>query len=1075
VTTPSKIIPPKSSGLFPRERLFKRIDDLQDRPIIWITGPAGSGKTSLTSSYLKKRSSSVLWYQIDSGDNDIATFFYYLGMAAEKIFPGKNKSLPLLTPEYLQDIPTFTRRFFERLFGFLRKPSFIIFDNYQEIQTDSLMHQLISIALSMIPPHIKVCFLSRLMPPPEMIRLRANDLMGIISWQDLRLDLAETIEIARSRYRKNVSEVEFTQLHQTIDGWVAGLILTIESMKINSSRFQRLRLQPSEEIFEYFAKEVFFKSEDKLQNFFLQTAFFPKISIEMAQKLTGSLEAGQILNKLSKNSFFTVEHGQQIPQYEYHPLFRNFLMDLVQKRFSQDYLADLQNKAARLLLEDGQIEAAVTLFQKINQWEILVPLILKCAPTMISQGRDRPLEQWLRSLPSEVVEKNGWLLYWLGISLMTQNLSESRSHLERAFSFFDGQKDMYGQLLSWSGIVSTIIFSQDDFSQLDKWIDWIDSQADLPLHLTKPGLEEVLVTSMMGALTYRRPNHPKVEQWIAKAQQVSEDSSNLNLRIRASVYLGVYFFWTGHFARLRHIVNQVQKNAALFQNSPLPRIVTKWTDSHYFFFHNPEGEACQRTAQEGLDTAKTLGVHLFDMQLYGNVVVGLLVDGKILEARGFLERMHSVGRGRYSKAQYYYLSSWQAYLSNDHQLALFHAEQALNFITNSGYLLVEVPIRIVFAELLFETGKQEEAAKQLAMALNLADRLGGEYFIYICNLTQARFALQKKGDSAQKKAGLNHLRLAMAAGRTLGLLNNYWWVPSWMTTLCLTALEEGIEIDYVQKVVIRRRLFPDIPPYHCKNWPWEIKIQTFGRFQITRNGEIVRFPVKAPKKVLLLLKALIACGSRGSSEEQLAQFLWPEADGDLALQSLATSLHRLRQLLDIDGVLSVRDGWTALNAKFCWVDAHVFEELLRRADEQASPTLFKSRLLDKNQHEWYKLLETAVSLYQGAFLEDLNEPWAIVYREKLSLKFSRALLQLGEKCKNSGALDLAVAYYEKGLEVDDLAESLYLGLMSCYQALGKSPEALKIYQRCKTVLKTKLNAHPSKEIESLRISLEKSL
>jgi ATP/maltotriose-dependent transcriptional regulator MalT len=51
---------------------------MRERPVIWIAGPAGCGKTTLVSSYLEARGIPCLWDQIDQGDADPATFFYYL-------------------------------------------------------------------------------------------------------------------------------------------------------------------------------------------------------------------------------------------------------------------------------------------------------------------------------------------------------------------------------------------------------------------------------------------------------------------------------------------------------------------------------------------------------------------------------------------------------------------------------------------------------------------------------------------------------------------------------------------------------------------------------------------------------------------------------------------------------------------------------------------------------------------------------------------------------------------------------------------------------------------------------------
>jgi len=108
----------------------------------------------LVSSYLEARKLPCLWYQIDTGDSDPATFFYYLGLAAKKTTPRKRKPLPLLTPEYLQGIPTFTLRYFEELFARLKIPSAIVFDNYQEVAEDAPFHEIILNGLSRIPERI---------------------------------------------------------------------------------------------------------------------------------------------------------------------------------------------------------------------------------------------------------------------------------------------------------------------------------------------------------------------------------------------------------------------------------------------------------------------------------------------------------------------------------------------------------------------------------------------------------------------------------------------------------------------------------------------------------------------------------------------------------------------------------------------------------------------------------------------------------------------------------------------------------------------------------------------------------
>ena len=167
----AKITRPRIRGVFPRERLFGLLDETRKYPVTWISAPAGSGKTTLVASYLEDNKIPCLWYQVDEGDADIATFFNYLGMAARKAAPQKRKPLPLFTPEYLQGISTFTLRYFENLFSRLKPPSILVLDNYQTVPAESNFHEVINHGISTIPDGINVFVISRHDLPPALVRV----------------------------------------------------------------------------------------------------------------------------------------------------------------------------------------------------------------------------------------------------------------------------------------------------------------------------------------------------------------------------------------------------------------------------------------------------------------------------------------------------------------------------------------------------------------------------------------------------------------------------------------------------------------------------------------------------------------------------------------------------------------------------------------------------------------------------------------------------------------------------------------------------------------------------------------
>jgi len=81
----AKFSRPRLYNVVKRERLFARIDDARDHPLVWIAGPPGAGKTTLVGSYVVSRKLTGIWFQADGGDADPGTLFHYLTLAAAEL------------------------------------------------------------------------------------------------------------------------------------------------------------------------------------------------------------------------------------------------------------------------------------------------------------------------------------------------------------------------------------------------------------------------------------------------------------------------------------------------------------------------------------------------------------------------------------------------------------------------------------------------------------------------------------------------------------------------------------------------------------------------------------------------------------------------------------------------------------------------------------------------------------------------------------------------------------------------------------------------------------------------------
>ena len=269
--TLAKLTRPRLYEALPRERLFRTLDGASKQPLTWIAAPPGPGKITLTASYLEARTSPFLWYQADSSDNDPATFFSYLVELAAQFKLPKNVKLPYLTPEHLGDVPGFARRFFRTLFSWFPPGGVLVFDNCQEIANHTF-YQLLAEAAQEVPEGIRIVVISRAQPPAELARLKANNDIAELHWDELKLKKDEAGDILRQRGIDNAERI--AQIYCATDGWAGGLVL-LSSQATTNTEAAGIGLRNKEAVFDYFAGQVFDRTPQDQRQILLKTAVVP--------------------------------------------------------------------------------------------------------------------------------------------------------------------------------------------------------------------------------------------------------------------------------------------------------------------------------------------------------------------------------------------------------------------------------------------------------------------------------------------------------------------------------------------------------------------------------------------------------------------------------------------------------------------------------------------------------------------------------------------------------------------------------------------------------------------------------
>ena len=1065
-TSIAKITRPVLPEVYQRKRLFKMLDQSSRCPVTWISGPPGSGKTTLVASYLAARKLPCIWYQVDEGDADLATFFYYLGLATKKAAPRYKRPLPLLTPEYGLGVPTFTRRYFENLCSRLRPPSVLVFDNYQEIPSESAFHETICTGLSTLPENITAVIISRSEPPAAFTGMSAGNKLRVMGWRDLKLTPQESKGIAKLQEVRPQSNF-FEWMHEKTQGWAAGLVLLARAAKSEGIHPEALKDRTPDDIFNYFANELFNKLSEEIQIFLIKTAVLPKINLFAAERLTGRKDAGVILSHLNRKNYFTQKQELSKIIYQYHPLFRQFLLQRALTAFSPRDFSQLELTSARLLQEGGQIEDAAALFISREHWPELTNLILANAQTMILQGRLGTLGEWIEKLPRSTVDKTPYLLYWKASCLMPFNPAESRNYFQRSYILFNKLNDRTGMFLAWSAASDISLQEADDFKYLDDQIKFLNQVLAEEPSLPSREIRERIIMSMFNALALRQPWNVGKNSWEEQAFNLLRTGHDKNLRMYTGVCLVCYHFYMGNMVRAVRVMSFLRAEIEPGKVSPLMLITIKTIDAIYSYFAADFDHAL-KTVDEALRLSQDTGIHIWDNHLFGHACGAALSLGNTAQADQFLTKMRSIRplERRFDIGYYHFMSTWHSLAIRNNRRALEDVKLFASMIPGLGFPFGECLCYLMAVQVHHEQGNHKQAMISLGQGSELADRMGSKLYQCMSYLIDAHIVfdrLEKTGDPTGNllQHGNDSLCKALKIGREQGIKNIPGWRSDVMARLFSRALTAGIEADYVRDLIRMRNIIPDARFLHLENWPWPVKIFTLGQFSLELDGKAVIFSSKTPKKPLELLKAIIALGGRDVREERLIDELWPEASGDLAYKSFEMALQRLRKLINSDKAIRRQDGLLALDDRYCSTDVWAFERLVSEAEKEGA-----------GDREKRALPEKAIRLYNGHFLPtDARQPWVTLIRERLRSKFLRLVTRAGEQYEKNNEWKKAVECFERGLERDAVCEEFYQRLMICHNKLGHRTEAVKTYQRCRAALLNGLGLEPSSKTEDIHSSL----
>jgi LuxR family transcriptional regulator, maltose regulon positive regulatory protein len=872
--------------------------------------------------------------------------------------------------------------------------------------------------------------------------------LGVVDWPALRFT---TDEAQRFAERKRVSQAFADRAIEQCDGWAAGLTLILNRAAQTQALAEDIDGDSSEKIFEYFASQLFDQAEAATREALMQAALMPEVTGPLAIAITGDPRAAEALEHMYRRQTFVYRRGRERPTYQFHPLFREFLLDRFRCSYSVERRQEVLLRAANLAADQGHKEPAIELLCEARAWAKASALVLALAPEAILQGRRRTVAGWIGMLPEELVSSEPWLEYLNGVAALATDPQLARARLAAAFEKFASRGDIAGQVVSAADLVETFFGYFAGYHELEVWTARLGNLLDLHAESLSPEHQLQAYSSFLLAAIYGNPGNPLISRSVPALKRLLLSEADDDLRLKGGAIVLTYCTATFDLEAGRDVVALLQR---LAQKEGVSQFRKTWWFIRLgtYQFQLGEDAAALASLQEAGRLIAENGFQASDGLRLAWQTWLCAAMGNVKEASRAVEQLSTVlitGKSQALANLRYAQFVVCAHLSKSVEECIEHQIAAVRNADDTGLLWMRICHRIGLAFALIDSGRSDEARAQIAEMRKL---MAGTCFLRYeapAQLLEAYLDV-RWGDT---KAAENRLADALRTAREMTYSFEHRNLPRFFPELLAHALRSGVETDFVLDLIRRLRIRP--PRRHLWYWPHPVVIRTLGAFEIRIDGEPVTFSRKAPRKPLALLKAIIAFGGERVPERRIVDVLWPDEEGDAAMEALRVAIHRLRGILGDTEVLLVEDGLISLNFQKCLIDTRALDAAVEAETNEADEA-------------WTSPADLALDIYRGSFLPGEEEmSWTLSMRERARARFIGHVTARAAALEAQGQFERASAYYRRGIEVDDLAETFYQGLMRCHLRLGRMSEGMSVYRRLRQTLSVTLGVQPSPESQRL--------
>src|SRR4051794_29752962 len=399
----SKLSPPDpAQATVLRPRLLALLTrDVHRSPLTLLSGPAGSGKTVLASSWLQDQDTRqpVGWLTLDDYDDDPATLWSYVVEALSAagvqlsetptLVAGEPPSGPLI-PQLAADLASCAR------------PVVLVLDNADHITDRSIVAGL-DLLIRQAGSRLRLVLCARADPVLPLHRYRLAGTLSEIRTDQLGFTPDETRELLAAM-GVPVTPAVARDLCAETQGWAVGLRLAAAPLKqgVPPERLVTSLAHDDGSVAQYLFAEVLADQPASVRRVLLRASVTSELWPDLVDRLCGRRNVRRALAELARANAFVEESPGAPGGFRIHPLFREMLQgQLGYER--PDELAGLHRTCAAWYAEAGRAPEAVGHAVAAEDWGLVTRFLIDdlLVARLLAHGTD-PVLRALQALPTGV-------------------------------------------------------------------------------------------------------------------------------------------------------------------------------------------------------------------------------------------------------------------------------------------------------------------------------------------------------------------------------------------------------------------------------------------------------------------------------------------------------------------------------------------------------------------------------------------------------------------------------------------------------------------------------------------------